>query len=243
MTKTLTLIFVLFFILPVYLTASNNIKEGDHAFIAMNYDRAIQYYLIDSSNSEAQWRAARAYICLADISTGEKRQKLISFAEKSARRSIQLNNLNANGHSWLAIALGNKAMYEGSRSKVALCNEIKKELDIALQLNPRDDLSYSVLGTFYRALGKISWFERTLAKAFLGGVPAGGFKESEAALKKAILYSPETIRHWYELALLYQDWGNEDQKVKAYKKVCALKIQVASDVNRLKASREAINNI
>lgn len=242
--QLLIFIIIVNLLLPYTAISSTPVQEGDKAFLLMQYEEAVNRYRLDSLNPDAQWRMARAYICLGDVSSGEKKQKLIYKAEKAARTCLYLNERNSNGHTWLAVALGSKAMYEGSRAKVALCNEIKKELERALELNPKDDLSYSVLGTFYRALGKISWFERTLAETFLGGVPRGGFKESEAALNKAISISSDTMRHWYELALLYQDWNKKEEKVKAFRMVSELKVQVAGDKKRLKHSKgELLNHI
>jgi len=89
-----------------------------------------------------------------------------------------------------AAALGNIAMFEGSKGKVRLCNEIKQELDRALDLDSLDDVAYSIMGSFYLALGKVSWIERQLASVFLGSLPDGGFEEAEAALRRAIAIAP-----------------------------------------------------
>jgi len=219
---------------------ANPVDNGDAYFAKMKYDQAIAMYKMDSLNSEAQWRIARAYICIADLQPIEQKKPFIDKAEKAARLCIYLNERNNNGHTFLAAALGNRAMFEGSRTKVKLCTEIKKELLRAIALNPKDDVAYSILGTFNRVVGNISWFEKELAEVFLGGIPAGGYSEGEKVLKKAIELSPTTIRHWYELGLLYKDWGKKEEARKVLAQALLLKVQIQSDNRRKNHSKEIL---
>lgn len=219
---------------------ANPVENGDAYFARMKYEQAIATYKLDSLNSEAQWRIARAYICIADLQTIEQKKPFIDQAEKAARLCIRLNERNNNGHTFLAAALGNRAMFEGSRTKVKLCTEIKKELLRAIALNPKDDVAYSILGTFNRVVGNISWFEKELAEVFLGGIPSGGYSDGEKVLKKAIELSPTTIRHWYELGLLYKDWGKKEEARKVLTQALLLKVQIQSDNRRKNHSKELL---
>ncbi len=211
---------------------ANPITTGDQSFLQMNYADAITHYQADQKNPEAQWKMARAYICLADISPLDKQKPLYYKAVEAAKQCIRLNDKDSNGHTWLGAALGNIANYEGSRSKVRLCTVIKQELDRALSLNPKDDIALSILGSFYRALGNTTWLERSLANTFLGSLPKGGFSESESAFKQAIQLSPGTLRHWFELGRLYQDWGKKEMASKTFQSAQRLPVLLASDKNR-----------
>jgi hypothetical protein len=197
------------------------ISDGDKYFVQMNY--------------------ARAYICQADISPLDKQKALYYKAVDAARQCIQLNEKDSNGHTWLGAALGNIANYEGSKSKVRLCSTIKQELERALALNPKDDIALSILGSFYRALGNITWVERTLARTFLGALPKGGFSEGEAAFRKAIQLSPGTLRHWFELGLLYQEWGKHTQATQIFQAARQLPASLASDKRRLSQIRSILS--
>src|SRR6185437_6512414 len=154
------------------------IEQGDKLFEQMKYPEAIAAYSKDSNNAEAQWKISRGNVCYADIITKDREYYYIK-AEKAARSCVKINPKLSYGHSWLAASLGNLAMYQGSRTKVMLCNEIKSELDKALVLNSKDDIALSIYGSFYHALGNISWLERNLAMLFLGGIPEGGYEDSE----------------------------------------------------------------
>jgi len=134
-------------------------------------------------------------------------------------------------------------MFEGSKAKVRLCTEIKQELDRAIELNPRDDVAFSVLGTFYKTLGDVSWFERQLAALFLGGLPEGGYDESEHALKRAIALAPDVIRHHFELGTLYMVLERNEEALKEFQHVLSLPLLLASDTSRQVSAAEFINDL
>ena len=148
---------------------------------------------------------------MGEVAKKDERVGFYRKAELHARRCVELDPNKAEGHTWLAAALGNRALFEGIRTQIELANEIKAELDRALALRQDDDATYSILGSYYFTLGSVSWVERQLAGLFLSSVPEGGFEESEAAFLKAIAIAPETPRHRFELGKLYLDWGREEE--------------------------------
>jgi tetratricopeptide (TPR) repeat protein len=124
-----------------------------------------------------------------------------------------------------------------------MSREIMALTDTALALNPHDDVVYSIRGSFYHALGNVGWVKKNLAALFLGSVPPGGYAESEAALRKAIELAPQVMRHQYELAILYIDWGREEEAVEVLRRAAQLSVQVASDVPRLKKVRSLLRDL
>lgn len=224
-------------------SASYSIIRGDTYFNLMRYKDAITWYNLDSSKSEAQWKIARAYVCYGDNAPAVEKEPNFRNAVKAAKRCIQLEETNANGHTWLAAALGNTAMYEGSKTKVKLCNQIKAELMRSLALNPKDDIAYSILGSFYREIGHISWIEKQLALTFIGKIPEGTYSDSEKALGKAIALTPNIMRHWYELGLLYTYWGKTPQAIAAFNKAKTCPVLVSSDNKRLAAIAIHLKNL
>jgi tetratricopeptide (TPR) repeat protein len=220
----------------------NYIKKGDELFLLMKYEEAIVWYNKEPENPVAQYKISAAYVCMADMASGDVKKQHIANAELAARKSLKLNPDLSEGHTWLAASLGHKALFEGSKTKVLLCNEVKSELEKATKLNPNNHLAYSIMGTFYRALGNVSWVERKLAEVFIGTLPSGGYKESEAAFLKAIKLSPKTVRNWYELGLLYSDWDKEDLVIKIFTEGSKLQPEVESDKKRIKAMKEYLDD-
>lgn len=216
---------------------SSPLHRGDDLFVKQEYQSAIavyeEYLRSNPENAEALWRISRVLINQGDIATRQEREPFYRKAEIFATRAVKSDSLNSDAHTWRAVSLGYIAIYEGSRTKVRLCNEIKSELDIAIKLNPKNDVAYSIYGTFYRALGKVSWFERTLANTLLGGLPDGGFEEAERSLKKAIELAPNIIRHHFELGMVYMDMEKPDEAKKIFREAIKLPILLASDEQRI----------
>ena len=220
----------------------SSLERGDQEFAVRNYPLALAVYdsaLAASKDSAGVlWRLARVYVCLADVAPEEQQLDLYRKGEAFAVRSISADSTKSEGHSWRAAALGNVAMFEGSKAKVRLCTVIKQELDCAIAINPRDDIAFSILGSFYRALGNVSWLERQLAALFLGDLPEGGYRESERALRQAITLAPRVIRHHFELGVLYQEMDRNEEALAEYRQVIALPLFLASDAARqISASR------
>ncbi len=225
-------------LMALFVHIPTEVSQGDAAYLRMDYFRAESLYTKAYSHfqkdADVLWRLARLYVCIADVSPHEQREGMYRKAEASARKCIIADSAKAEGHTWLAASLGNIAMYEGSETKVRLAREIQRELLRAIELNPYDDVAHSILGSFYRALGNISWIERQLANLLLGGIPDGGYAEAEAALQKAIAFAPNVMRHQYEMGMLYRDWERSEAANDLLRKAARLPMTVRSDSARIR---------
>ncbi len=223
------------------------LQRGDKLFIKQEYHSAISSYedhlRSNPENAEALWRISRAYISIGDVAKREEREPYYRKAETYATRAVRSDSVNSDAHTWRAVSLGYIAIYEGSRTKVQLCNEIKHELDVAIQLNPKNDVAYSIYGTFYRALGNVSWFERSLANLLLGGLPDGGFLEAEQALKKAIELAPSIIRHRFELGMVYIEMERKSDAKKVFEEAVKLPVVLASDEQRIERMKRRLTEL
>jgi tetratricopeptide (TPR) repeat protein len=238
--EPMALAFVLFFVGGLIPSSTSSLDRGDQEFAGRNYPVALAVYdsaLTRSGDSAGVlWRLARVYVCLADVAPEERRLNLYRQAESYAVRSISADSTKSEGHSWRAAALGNVAMFEGSKTKVMLCTVIKQELDRAIEINPRDDIAFSILGSFYMTLGNVSWFERQMANLFLGDLPEGGYDESERALRQAIALAPQVIRHHFELGTLYQELDRHEEALAEFRQVLSLPLLLASDESRQRSA-------
>ena len=220
------------------------VAQGDGAFARIEYPAAITLYQEALARHPAEpellWRLARVSVCLAEVSEGEPRMKLLAGAEQYARACIAADSGVSEGHTWLAGALGYIALEEGTEQKLETSRELEREAQRAVQLNPADDAALSILGSFYRALGNVGWLERALASLFVGQVPRGGYEEAESALKKAVAIAPEIMRHRYELGILYIDMGRKEDARRALEAAAALPVRTAIDRPRLEKIKELL---
>lgn len=223
------------------------LSRGDDLFIQQDYVSAISMYekhlKENPEDAEALWRISRAQISIGDVAKREEREPYYRTAETFATRAVRSDSLNSAAHTWRAVSLGYIAIYEGSRTKVTLCNEIKHELDLAIQLDPKNDIAYSIYGTFYRALGKVNWFERALANTLLGGLPDGGFEEAEQSLKKAIALAPKIIRHRFELGMVYLEMEKPNEAKKIFSEAIKLPVLLASDKDRIERMKRRLTEL
>ncbi len=155
-------------------------------------------------DAEVLWRLSNHAINDGDAATDEARQeryfkKAVSYAE----RAVRADNQNAFAHAFLAASYGSYAMYAGGEEKVKLANRIRDELDIALKLDPDNQVAHTIYGTWHREVADVSWIERKLANLFLGSMPDGSMEQSVAHLRKAVQVAPTVLRHRYELGLTY----------------------------------------
>jgi tetratricopeptide (TPR) repeat protein len=215
---------------------SSLLIQGDEAFVQFRYPEAASFYIAALNGSpdsvEILWKLARVYVCQADMSPEDLQLSLYRRAEGYALRCIEADSTIAGGHTWRAAALGNIAMFEGAKTKIKLCYAIKRELECSISLNGGDDIAYSILGSYYMALGNVSWIERRLAGIFLGTLPEGGYQESEAALRKAIAIDPTVIRHHFELGVLFMELDRTREAVEELQLIQSLPVRLVSDKHR-----------
>jgi tetratricopeptide (TPR) repeat protein len=223
------------------------VEKGDREFADFRYAAAEASFLDALASSpdsaEVLWKLARVNVCMADVAGQDQRLELYRRAEWFADRCIRADSTRSEGHAWRAAALGNIATFEGSKTKVKLCNVIKSELDESIRLNPGNDIAYSILGSFYMALGNVSWLERRLAAIFLGSLPEGGYEEAERALHKAIAISPHVIRHHAELGDLYMLEDRTQEALAEFQQVVSLPLLLARDRHDQEIAAELIQKL
>jgi len=224
-----------------------NVAPGDEAFFRIEYPAAISAYEEElhsyPDDPALLWRLARVYVCAGEVTEGEEGEAYFRSAERYARRCISSDSASVEGHTWLAASLGYRALSAGLKDQVRLTNELYDEVRKAIALDPGNDAAYSILGSFYRALGNVGWLQRHVAAVLLGGIPDGGFAEGEAALKKAISLAPDVMRHQYELGVLYLDWDRNEEARAVLERAATLPIRVAIDRPRLAKIKQLLASL
>jgi len=223
------------------------LADGDQAFARIDYAAAISCYeealRAHQGDPEVLWRLSRVYVCEAEVAGERAQPDLLNLAEQYARQCVAAAPDRAEGHTWLAGALGYIALRSPAGDQIKLSHELVQEVDRALAINPRDDAAYSIKGSFYRALGNIGWLRKKLASIFLGSVPEGGFEEAEQALQRAVALAPDIMRHQYELGVLYLDMGKVDDAAKCLQQASTLPVRVAIDRQRQVKIRELLQEL
>jgi tetratricopeptide (TPR) repeat protein len=186
-----------------------------HARDALEPQRALERYEAilarDSTDYDANWRAAIALINIGkqtpDSVKSPARDSLYARAELLARRAVAANPDDAEGHFTLAQAIGRASLTKGKKERVRRAAEIRAEALRAIELDPRHDGAYHVLGRWNAEIMRLSGLTRFFAKSFLG---AGIFNQASwqgavTNMEKAVELNPRRIYHHLDLAEVYVD--------------------------------------
>ena len=201
---------------PIFLTgstlaeASNDprfstaLRDGDIAFKKFDNRAALENYRraaeIDSSNCEALWKLARAYVDVGMSLPKKEQPPYFALGEKTARRCTALHPDSANGHFFLAAALGRVALYEGGKRKIQISKEVKAEAERALQCDSTHDGAMHVLGRWNYELAELNFLERAVAKVIFGGLPTGAnYEQAAKYFEQALEHRPDMPVHHFEL--------------------------------------------
>jgi tetratricopeptide (TPR) repeat protein len=181
---------------------------GDLRTALAHYEAALE---LDSTDYQANWRAALVLLDLGeqipDSVKSPERDSLYDRAEVLARRAVAADSTDAEGHFALAAAVGRASLTMGKKDRIRRAPTIRDEARKAIELDPKHDGAYHILGRWNAEIMRLSGFSRFFAKSFLG---AGIFKEASwdsatADLEKAVELDPGRIYHRLELARVYTD--------------------------------------
>jgi hypothetical protein len=114
----------------------------------------------------------------------------------AANKAIAAQPDKAEGHFWLAANMGALAESFGMSQGLKYRKAIRAELEEALRLNPAFEG-----GSADRALGR--WYFK------VPGLFGGSNSKSEAHLRKALTYDPQSTATWLFLADTLEDMGRK----------------------------------
>jgi tetratricopeptide (TPR) repeat protein len=190
------------------LASASDLGHGDELYAQGKLDDARAAYLAALASEPAHLgalcRLARVESELGEDATGEAQRQLTAAAVEHARSATKVAPDSAQGHVWLAVALGRQALKEGPKTRLALSREIKSEVDRAIALDPGIGRAYHVRALWNRKLANLNLIERGVANTLLGGVPKGASMDNAVRdLRKAVELEPNYVNHHLELGRTY----------------------------------------
>jgi tetratricopeptide (TPR) repeat protein len=196
-------------------TASDHVAMGVAAEEAHDPKTALQHYEAaleqDSANYAANWRAALTLLDvgeqLAPTGKSRSRDSLYAVAVRYANRAVAADSSGGDGHFALAASTGRLALDMGKKERIRRAEVIRREALRTIELNPKHDGAYHILGRWNAEIMRLSGFNRFFAKTFLGGGIFGqaSWSRAVANMEKAVELDPGRIYHHLELARIYVD--------------------------------------
>ena len=201
------------------------VKEGEKKEAQFDNVGALKLFrkaaAADNKNFEAAYKIVGALVNVGEDfmdDGGDKAKKRYEEATKIAEDLVKGWPDEALSHYYYALASGKLAQSRGGKEKVKLSRQIYNEARKSVRLDPSAYRPYLLLGVYHRNVATLSWFLKTFANSFFGGLPPGSLPESEQNLKKAIKLSPKNVRAHYELGLTYDEMKKSKEANAHFKK-------------------------
>jgi tetratricopeptide (TPR) repeat protein len=219
--------------------AAEDIALGDSARAALHSEVALRHYqaAVESLRGElgtqlegvagvhtphplyceALWKAAREIADVAKQLLGDslkqQRDSLYSVGRAWADTAILADSTVADAHFALALVLGRLSRTRGGKERVRFARIIYDETERALQLNPRHDGAYHILGMWNAEVKRLSGLTRFFAKSFFGAgfMDRASWDSAVVYMERAVALNPNHIYHHLELAGVYLDVNQPDK--------------------------------
>jgi tetratricopeptide (TPR) repeat protein len=220
-------------------------KKGDVFDVKFNAGEALKYYLpakkLEPNNVRLLLRIARQYRHLmTDAVKRDEKLQLGGISLAYAHRAASLAPNNSEAQLSPAISYGKMMLFEGVKEQVETSPRIKVAADKAIQLDPRNDNAWHVLGRWDRGVAGVSSFKRTLSPLFYGKLPFATNEAAVACFEKAIEINPNRLVHYIELGITYAQMGQKEEARRFIAKGLAMPNVEKDDSETKQHGREAL---
>jgi tetratricopeptide (TPR) repeat protein len=192
------------------------IAMGDTFYAKLQATEALKYYLpaekLEPNNVRLLEHISREYRHLMiDATSAQEKLSLGNTAVNYARRAVAINPNDPEAQLAVAISYGKMEPLETNRQKFEAVRIIKDAADKAIKLDPRNDLSWHVLGRWHERLAEVNPVMRAMAQVAFGKLPDSTHEEAATCFQRAIALNPNRLMHYIELGLVYAQMGRTDE--------------------------------
>ena len=193
-------------------SAEELIRKGDVFYAKLQPAEAQKFYLpaekLEPNNASLLVRISRQYRHLmSDAAKKEDKLRLGGIAVDYARRAVVLAPNDPEAQLAVAISYGKVLPLQSKREQMDNSRLIKAAAEKVINLDPRNDLGWHVLGRWHLNMAEISGLKRALAEIIYGKLPAATNEDAARCFEKAIALNPSRLMHYVELGRTYAQMG------------------------------------
>lgn len=245
LSLTTALLFLLVNAVCAAESADDLVAKGKVFEQKFDAEEALPLYLaaekLEPKNPELLVRIARQYRWLmTDAPAKEEKLRLGYLALDYSARAAVAGPQNSDAQLATAITLGKMLPDLPAKEQIAASPRIKESADKALQLDPKNDTAWHILGRWNRVLADVNMVKRTLANVLYGGLPMGSLEEAERDMKKAIELNPNRLMNYIELGRIYAQMGRKDDARQFINKGLAMPDAEKDDPETKERGRETL---
>lgn len=197
---------------------------------------------IEPQNLGVLLRISKQYTDLIDATKSKDEAK--AFAEKAldyGKRAVARDASSAKAHLNLSICYGKMTDFVGNKTKMEYAKIIRDEAQRSIDLDPKDDYAWHVLGRWHSGVANLNGVLKALAGFVYGGLPPASNEDAVRCLKKAAELAPQRIMHHAELAKTYQQMSKSDLAAQVWQNVLGIRAVDAQDEAYQKEAKLALD--
>jgi tetratricopeptide (TPR) repeat protein len=204
-------------------TVAALMKQGNVHDEKFEPKEALGFYLeaekIEPENVQLLLCIARQYRhWAADSGTLAEKIKLSQTGKDYAKRAQALAPGDAEAHLSVAISHAKMAPILDNKEKVEASREVRAAVDKSIELDPKKDFAWHILGGWHQRLAELGTVKRALAKMLYGEMPPASNEEAVKCFEKAIELNPNRSIHHIELGRTYAQMGKSEEARKCIEK-------------------------
>jgi tetratricopeptide (TPR) repeat protein len=150
-------------------------------------------------------------------------------AEEVLLAAIETHPKDARLLTRLALVNGCLAEQAGASRKVTRVRAMDQYCRRAIAADASDAMAHMLLGVLNYRLCRLSWFERTLAEAFIGDLPPASLEDAELYLRRAIALQGRSPCYHYALGRTLEALDREAEAIDTLK--MALTLEPANELD------------
>lgn len=193
-------------------TADQLIAAGDDLDAKLQSEKALEYYQraekLRPDDADLLIKIAKQYgESMTALRDADAKRRAGQTALQYAQRAQKLAPKNSDAHLAVAICYGKLLELVPAKQKVEYSKLVRQGADRAIQLNPKSDYAWHMLGRWHQAVATMDGLTKAIVKIVYGGLPSASLEEAEKCFAKARQLNSNRLAHVVELGRTYAMMG------------------------------------